>query len=85
MQEKTYSQPQVQKVLDKFLYLNVDVDHHPQKDILLQQYNIKGVPTAIILNGDGQEIDRIIGFLPPEKFVPRIKSRLRGSAKDNTI
>ncbi len=62
--------------MNNYLLLKVDVDKHPRVDELTGRYHIRGVPTLIILDGSGQEVDRIAGFLEPEKFVIRIKSRL---------
>jgi thiol:disulfide interchange protein DsbD len=72
MEEKTFSNPEVQEVLSGFVLLKVDVDHHPQKEQLLEQYQVRGIPTLIVLNSQGDEVDRIAGFLKPEKFIPRI-------------
>ena len=33
-------------------------------------YSVKWTPTMIVLDGDGKEHHRIVGFLPPEEFIP---------------
>ena len=42
------------------------------------QYNIKWTPTMIVLDAEGKEHHRIVGFLPPDEFVPGL---LLGIAK----
>jgi hypothetical protein len=42
------------------------------------EYNIKWTPTMIVLDQDGKEHHRIVGFLPPEEFIPGL---LLGIAK----
>jgi thiol:disulfide interchange protein DsbD len=79
MEEKTYSNSEVQKLLKDYLLLKVDVDHHPQKDRLIEEYRILGVPTVIILNTRGEEKDRITGFLGPEKFITRVHQSSKGT------
>jgi hypothetical protein len=41
-------------------------------------YNVKWTPTIIILDETGKEHHRIIGFLPPDEFIPAL---LLGIAK----
>ena len=35
-------------------------------------YNIKWTPTMIVLDGEGKEHHRIVGFLPPDEFIPAL-------------
>jgi len=36
------------------------------------RFNVKYTPTIVIVDEDGREHDRVVGFLPPEEFVPSI-------------
>jgi tetratricopeptide (TPR) repeat protein len=40
---------------------------------LAKQYGVRGFPTIIISNDKGEEIDRIIGYRPPEPFLKELK------------
>ena len=45
---------------------------------LVDHYHVKGFPSIIFVDKDSMEIDRIIGYLPPEEFLAelqRIQSR----------
>jgi len=46
--------------------------------ITRERYQIAGFPTVILLNSSGEEIDRIYGYLPPEKFITTIQDYLQG-------
>lgn len=34
-----------------------------------QKYHVNGYPTSILLNKSGEEIDRVVGYAPPEEYV----------------
>ncbi|MFC1785379.1 thioredoxin fold domain-containing protein, partial [Candidatus Neomarinimicrobiota bacterium] len=51
------------------------------KDII-QHYKISGFPTVAFVDKDGTEIDRILGYLPPEEFLKELQRIQRG---ENTI
>jgi thiol:disulfide interchange protein DsbD len=50
---------------------------------MLKQYNVKGVPTVIFLDAQGQErYDlRLVDFMPPDQFLNHIAGLL-GSVPD---
>lgn len=49
---------------------------------LIEHYKISGFPTIVIVDSDSIEIDRIIGYLPPDKFLSELQRIQRG---ENTI
>lgn len=52
-----------------------------QNEKLQRQYNIEGFPSFILLNSDGKELARHVGFLPggPEAMLTWIKESSKGS------
>ena len=38
----------------------------------MNRYNIKWTPTILVLDADGDEHHRFVGFLPPEDFVGQV-------------
>jgi tetratricopeptide (TPR) repeat protein len=47
--------------------------HDAEKDTLLAaKYGVVAYPTLVLVKPNGMEIDRIIGFLPPEDFIPAV-------------
>ena len=46
-----------------------DEDAHKVFD----EYNCKGVPHLLFVDNKGNEVDRIIGYLPPSEYLVRIQ------------
>ena len=40
---------------------------------IFDEYNCKGVPHLLFVDEHGNEVDRIIGYIPPSEYLPRIK------------
>lgn len=40
---------------------------------LVEHYHIRGFPSVVIVDKDSAEIDRIIGYLPPDEFLAELK------------
>ncbi len=73
----TFTSPAVIQAAQPFARLKVDLTHFdsPEAEAIRKQFGIAGVPTVIFLDPSGQEVPetRIIGFVPPEEFLARIK------------
>ena len=39
---------------------------------LAKRYGVRGFPTILLVDKEGEEIDRIVGFRPPEKFYTEV-------------
>ncbi|MDR3630655.1 MAG: cytochrome c biogenesis protein CcdA [Desulfocapsaceae bacterium] len=67
-----------------FIMVKVDVTRagNPLNERLLQQYGIKGVPTIVFLDTNGEERQdlRLVDYLPPDRFLKQMagvgKSRI---------
>jgi thiol:disulfide interchange protein DsbD len=55
---------------------------NPVHERLLRQYNVKGVPTLVLLDAKGREqFDlRIVDFMPPDQFLNHITGLVRSGA-----
>jgi len=49
---------------------------------LIEHYKISGFPSIVFVDSDSMEVDRIIGYLPPEVFLTELQRIQRG---ENTI
>lgn len=56
-----------------FVKINAEVD-----SILAKEFAISGFPTIVITRPDGEEIDRIWGYLPPTDFYNQVQLYLQG-------
>lgn len=67
-----------------FTLVKVDVTRggDPMHERLLQDYNVKGVPTIVFLNAQGEErLDlRLVDFMPPDQFLNHITGLPKSAA-----
>ena len=56
----------------KLKIAKVDVDANPT---MIQRFGIAGIPTMILFKG-GQEVDRVIGFMPKQKLWDKLSKKL---------
>jgi len=80
MDEITFHDPKVVAESKQFLMVKIDLtkDDNPQYQKLLQDYNVKGVPTVVFLDNNGQERHdlRLVEFLKPDEFIIRMQKTL---------
>jgi thiol:disulfide interchange protein DsbD len=66
----------VKQAKQNFIMIKVDLTRkgNPIHEHLLKEYEVKGVPTVVFLNGKGNERDdlRLVDFLPPNQFLIRM-------------
>jgi thioredoxin:protein disulfide reductase len=78
LDRNTFTNVEVAKEAKEFVRLKVDLTHFdsPEAEALRKKYNISGVPTIVFLKSDGEEHaeSRIVGFVPADDFVKRLKS-----------
>ena len=68
--------PQAIEFFDKEMVL-VKVD--AEKDTALaKRFAVSGYPTSVMLGPDGEEVDRIIGYLPTEEFLQTLRDYQQG-------
>jgi thiol:disulfide interchange protein DsbD len=76
----TFSQPEVVEMSRKFVMLKVDLTSSSNIAAirLKNQYQIKGVPTLVLLKPDGAEAGdlRIVGFVKKEKLLDNMEKTL---------
>jgi thiol:disulfide interchange protein DsbD len=77
LEEVTFHHPDVVRQAERhFTMITVDVTlgGNPVHEQLLKQYNVRGVPTVVFLDGQGQERHdlRLVDFLPPDQFLSRM-------------
>ena len=54
----------------------LDVDHNPQTAM---KFGVQSIPTMILFK-DGQPIERIIGYMPKERLLQKIKPHFGSAA-----
>jgi len=80
MDRDTFSQPEVVAASREFVMLrsNLTTDKDPVIKELYRRYQVRGVPTYVILGPDGKELSdfRLVGFEPKKDFLVRLKKAL---------
>ncbi len=73
LDEKTFSDKGVMDALAGYQRFKVDLTRSSEANqVLTTEYRVVGVPTVIVFSG-GEEIFRITGFEPPERFLKRLQ------------
>ncbi|MEJ2717127.1 MAG: hypothetical protein P8182_08300 [Deltaproteobacteria bacterium] len=81
MDAVTYPDPKtVQFVLESLIPLGVDVSGG--RDLALK-FQIKYTPTTVLLDDDGKEHYRSVGFEPPQEYIPSLMLGIGKSYFDN--
>ena len=52
-----------------------------QQQKLLQEFKVEGFPTLIVLNANGQEKGRIVGYLPEKSFFAQLEELMSVKGK----
>ena len=72
MDTDTFSNSEVaQHATENLISVKVDVDKKEGSD-LFSTFNGTAMPTLIFLDASGNEVDRIIGYLPPEQYLVKL-------------
>ena len=75
MGKETYPDPRVVVLSKEVVFTKIN---GKEDTVLAKKYGIAGFPTAIVASANGEEIDRIVGFSPPEHFSGTVKDYLDG-------
>lgn len=76
LERVTYTDPEVIDATSEFKKLKVDLTRYESErsQKLREEFEVRGVPTIVFINEDGEEIDgaRVVGFLNPESFLKKV-------------
>jgi thiol:disulfide interchange protein DsbD len=70
----TFSTPEVQKAFDDFSIFQIDLTGTAGKvaDKARRRFDVQGVPTIIIIDDNGNETDRITGFINSREMIQKL-------------
>ena len=60
---------------DKFNSIKINAGQREGSQIV-SQYKVRIFPTVVFIDNHGNEIDRIIGYAPPDQYLPMVKEIL---------
>lgn len=86
MERSTFVHPEVTRAAARFAMLHADVTRSSaENDALLDRFGVVGVPTIIVYDAQGREVDRAVGFVPPERFLAMLsRAAASGSTRGST-
>ena len=72
----TFSDERVITIANDFVTIKADMTKSlsPDVETLRNKYNIVGVPTVLIINDKGKEVQRLTGFVNADEFIKLLKS-----------
>jgi thioredoxin-related protein/tetratricopeptide (TPR) repeat protein len=71
LENDTFTDPGVIAVLKEIVPIRVDAEGAGED--LARQYGVDSYPTVVFVDGQGSEVDRILGYLPPAEFVEQTR------------
>jgi thiol:disulfide interchange protein DsbD len=84
----TFHDPKVVKAAESFSMLKVDLTlkGDPLHQVLLNRYEVRGVPTIVFLGADGKEVEslRVVSFEEPKVFLEKMKLLQQGLKQAQT-
>jgi len=85
LEQITFHHPEIMKLAENdFVMIKVDLTRkgNPINENLLRQYNVRGVPTVVFLDGQGRERKdlRVVNFLPPDQFIKHMTILNKGNS-----
>ncbi len=81
LDRNTYTDPAVTQLTDaKFVCVKIDAEKGEGIG-LAKQYQITGYPTIVFFDEGGKEIDRVVGYEDPSRFVQSLRTAAAGGSK----
>ena len=79
MEVNTFANPEVNQELQKFILIQADVTkNNAEHQALLKRFGLFGPPGILIFDLNSEELkdQRVIGYMPPQRFIERLKKAL---------
>lgn len=67
LEKDTFTHPGVAEELRKLVAIRVNAERGGED--LANRFGVDSYPTVVFVDADGEEVDRILGYLPPEEFL----------------
>ena len=80
MEVNTFANAEVTNELKQMILLQADVTaNSSENQALLKRFGLYGPPGILIFNQNSEELkdQRVIGYMPPQRFIERLKSALK--------
>jgi len=71
LESETLTDREVKEALSEFVAIRLDAEKDGAE--AARQFGIEAYPTMIFLDPTGEEVERISGYLPPDKFIEELR------------
>lgn len=65
----------IEFLTNEMLFAKINAE---EDTLIAQKYNAKAYPTFILADSDGNEIDRIVGYMPTQEFIKTMRDYTNG-------
>jgi thioredoxin-related protein len=76
LESDTFAAPDVRRELAQIVAVRRNAEN--DGSALADRFGVESFPTIVFLDPSGDEMDRILGYLPPEEFLSRVRRVLSG-------
>jgi thioredoxin-related protein len=77
LDKEVFSKAETAQVMKGFVNVHVDAEKGEGVE-LAKRFNVRGFPTLLIVDASGDEIDRVVGYMPAPAFNAEMGRVLRG-------
>jgi len=85
LEKRTWPDPDVERLLKQMAPVRLDVTRNSSADQEIQsRYSVRGLPTVILLDPQGKELARFVGFKGPADLVAWARPHVRPSPPQGT-
>jgi thioredoxin-related protein len=85
MAREVYTNEEFIEFSRKFVFMRVLADKDPEGAELQSRYRVEGIPTLLILDSKGREIDRIIGARPVDALIEELELILEYASESSPL
>jgi tetratricopeptide (TPR) repeat protein len=76
MDVTTWTHPGVVRERDKYVFLKLNAETEPDGIELSKRHRVESYPTVLLLDADGNEFDRLEGYMGGEQFLSRLNQKI---------
>jgi thiol:disulfide interchange protein DsbD len=75
MERTTFADPEVRRQAARFAMLKADITReNDETSALVEQYQVKGVPTVIFVDRSGTEVHRLVGYVAADEMLVAMRA-----------
>ena len=71
LEAETLTDTDVKRELEEMVALQLDAEKEGKQEA--ERFGIESYPTMVFLDPSGEEVERIVGYLPPDKFLAEVR------------